>query len=190
MQWLGLIASFVIGRMNNKKAGPSLMSPQAIFEDITFKSRKVVMLTLGAVIAVVLLCSGLMMSIIDATTQYDKNSIITFSATFNTGLVLALLAVISFTFIFTRAWPGVREHRNEFRAETKSSSLGFSRASSKPEPHHAGGLEQAISALIVDFVKEREVRRQSNARPTGETYGEQRARTKGFEQEPPPVYHS
>ena len=191
MQWLGLIASFVIGRMNNKQAGPNRMSPQAIFEDITYKSRQAVMLTLGGVIAVVMLCSGLMMSIADATAQYDRNAIIAFTATFNTGLVIALLSAICFAFIFTRAWPGVREHRGNYqdnlRNENKASGFGFSR--SNAEAHRAGNLEQAFSALIMDFVKEREVRRQANARPASESYGEKRARAKAFEPEPPPVYH-
>lgn len=186
MQWLGLIASFIIGRMNNKTAGPNRMSPQAIFDDITYKSRQVVMLTLSALIAVVLLCSGLMMSIVDATSQFDRNGIITFTATFNTGLVIALLALISFTLVFARAWPGVREHR-KLHIEDRASGSNFSFSRSSAQAPRASSLEQALSALILDFVKEREVRRA--ARPQ-ESYGDPRTRTKAFEQEQGPVYHS
>lgn len=179
MQWFGLILSFLIGKLNAHDAKPSRFSPEAIFDDVAFKSRKVVALTLGGVIAVLLLCGGLMMSIIDAAAQFDRNGVIYFSATFNTGLVLALIAAASFGLVFARAWPGVREHRGSYR-ETKRGF--FAGSSAKP----ASSLETAISALILDFIKEREARRYARA---SESEFEHR-RGKAFEQETPPVYHS
>lgn len=182
MKWLGIILPFLIGRFNSKQnAGPSFLSPVAVYEEITYKSRKAVMLTLGALAALIFLCGGLMMSIIDATTQFDRTGGIAFTATFGTGLAIGLLAIGTFAYVFLQAWPGIREHRQQVikeRVEVHTSS---------------SSLEQAFSSLIMDFVKEREYKRQTRRpdyRSEQEWSRKSASQSKPFESEQPNVYHS
>ena len=91
MQWISLIFSFLLGRFNvNSDSGPRF-SLQSIYDEVAFKSRDLIALTLIGTASVILLCGGLFISLIDATAQYDRNNIITFSATFIAGLVLAVI---------------------------------------------------------------------------------------------------
>lgn len=151
MQWISLIASFIFGKLNSRP--PSFKeSAFAIFEEVTFKSRKAITLILGAAACVLILCGGLFMSLVDLTTQYDREGLIRFTASFGTGLSLVVLSLGVFVWIFKFAWPGARDRR-EVREEAPAHT------------HRGGPLEQALATLVMDFVKERELRREERESP-------------------------
>jgi hypothetical protein len=147
MKWVAMIMSFIMGNMQKHSLGIK-DSAMEIFDEVVYKSRSAVMLTLGAFAAIIILCGGLFMAIIQATTQYDMTGQIFFSSTIAVGLILAALSLIVCAVVFTRAWPGVRTHlpKPEVKVEAQGPQVGNS-------------LEQAVALLVMDFVKEREASR-------------------------------
>jgi len=147
MKWLGLILTFLFEKMTSH--GPSLKdSAVAIFEELTYKSRKTMSLILAGFASIIFLCGGFFISLIDATGQFDREGSIRMTSTFIAGLLLVAIAVFVFAWIFGSAWPGVKEHA--VHAEDTASRAG------------AGSpLELALSALLMDFVKEREFKREN-----------------------------
>jgi hypothetical protein len=143
MQWLSLLFSFFLGKFNVSRP-PSLKDSVAfVFEEAAYRSRKPAVLILGGLACVLLLCGGFFMGLIDLTTQMDREGVVRASASAVSGFVLVALALGVFFWIFTRAWPGAR-HAKEKQAEKEASP---------------GGLEQALTLLVMDFIKEREIRR-------------------------------
>ncbi|MGZ3772661.1 MAG: hypothetical protein ACXVCY_13940 [Pseudobdellovibrionaceae bacterium] len=155
MKWLMLVLNFIFQKFSTRP--PSLTETAVeIFEEISHKSRKVVSLTLTGVAAVIFFCGGLFIAIINATTQYDNTGEILFTATFLGGLLLIALAALTFGIIFLRAWPGAAKAR---QTRQKASQAEISAIS----------LDKALAILIMDFVKERELRRSSTHHQPSET---------------------
>jgi hypothetical protein len=150
MHWLSLLVSFLVGRFNNARRPSLKESAVAIIEEVTYKSRKPVAMILGGLACVLLLCGGFFMSLIDLTQQYDQEGIVRFTASFGSGLVLVALTLGAFIWIFASAWPGAnakeRLKEKEEGAKAPTSSL-----------------EQALATLVMDFVKEREQKRELQA---------------------------
>lgn len=148
---LGLLLSFFMGKFSFH--GPKLNireAAMAIFDEAIFKSRKAVTLLLTALASMIFICGGLFISLIDATRQYDQAGIINFSSTFISGLVLMLIAAGIVTWVFASAWPGVKKQGPQVQEVLERDT--------RPQPNT---LETALSALIMDFVKERELKRES-----------------------------
>lgn len=144
MKLIPLILSFVFGRLGGKSK--SLReSALEIFEEITFRSRRLVSLLLVGLASVILLCGGLFISILNATTQYDRSGLIAWTATFSSGIALILIAAVTFSFVFLRAWP------QSFRMKQKEQPTA---------PAGTSSLENALAALVMDYVKEREIKRE------------------------------
>lgn len=147
MKWLMLMLSFAF-RKSPKT--PSLKETALeIFEEVSHKSRRIVSLTLTGIAAVIFFCGGFFISLFNATTQYDSTGNVFLTATLSGGLGLIALAAITFGLVFLRAWPGVIEEKHRAKAEQAQAP--------------GGSLEQALAMLVRDFVKEREMRRQSEA---------------------------
>lgn len=146
MKIIPMILSFIVGRLNSKPSKGLRETAVEIFDEITFRSRSIVTLTLGGLGAVILLCGGLFIAILDATTQFDRNGGIAWTATLGAGVILVALAGASFSLVFMKAWP---------RA-TLSARPPTSRVTAETSP-----LETALATLVMDFVKEREVSRKS-----------------------------
>ena len=144
MKLIPMILSFVMGRLNSKHSKGLRESAMEIFDEVTFRSRSIVTLTLGGLGAVILLCGGVFIAILDATTQYDRSGIIVWTATFGAGVTLVLLAGLTFALVFMKAWPRP--------ALVSSKEAPLATAGTSP-------LEAALATLVMDFVKEREVRR-------------------------------
>jgi hypothetical protein len=184
-KWITLILTFVMGRLNSHAPQMSFNlkdSAMGIFDDITFKSRKAVSLLLVALASVIFICGGFFISLIDATRQYDAAGVITFSSTFLSGLVLALVAVGVFTWVFASAWPGVKLNKSQQKEEALRPP--------PPPPQPPSSIEHAVTALIMDFIHEREHRREAQGSHTN-TSGNPtppRPRDSAFNEEIPPVY--
>ncbi|WP_415062569.1 hypothetical protein [Bdellovibrio sp.] len=149
MRWLGMVLSFLFGRLNTKPKSFREIALE-IFDDVSRRSRKIVSLTLAGLGAVIFFCGGLFISIIDGTTQYDRFGMVNWTATFGAGVTLILFATAVFAVVFLRAWPGATQRH------------------SRIPPHHEAppppsALEQALAALVMDFVKERELRREARS---------------------------
>lgn len=146
MQWLSLLFSFFLGKF--KTSRPSGLnfkeSLNLLFDEIAYRSRKPAMFTLGGLVCVTLLCGGFFMGLIDLTNQFDREGSVRATAGNITGFALAAIAIGIFTWIFKRAWPGVKEV-----AKTEEAS--------KENP---SGLEQALTLLVMDYIKEREFKRE------------------------------
>lgn len=166
MRWLSLLISFILRKINSARP-PSLKDMAlAVLEEAAYRSRKPVILALGGLICIALLCGGFFMSLIDLTRQFDETGVVYITASNAAGLILVLLSVGTFFWIFTSAWPGAQETK-----AAKSEAATHGKASS---------LEHALSLLVMDFIKERELKRE---------HAEQRRYTSPpAEKETPPIY--
>ncbi|WII71991.1 hypothetical protein QJS83_16125 [Bdellovibrio sp. 22V] len=153
MQIIALIMSFLFNKVNNKSLTLK-ESAMEIFEEIIHKSRNIVTLAMVGICAVVLFCGGFFIALYNATSQYDRAGGFTFTATFGGGLALVLIALASFFFAFFRAWPGAHKKKAKHRHEEREEG--------KP-----GELEHALSAFILDIVREREEKRRDKAAKHG-----------------------
>lgn len=156
LKWIEIIASFFIGKMQPSH-GPSLReSAIAIFEEITYKSRKAVSLVVISLAAAIFALGGFFISLINATSQYDQTGAVNFTSTLGSGLVLILIAVGTFAWVFGSAWPGVKQSKAAHKAEQEHH---HHQQQEQAHQHQPSSLEYALSMLVMDFVKERELRR-------------------------------
>jgi hypothetical protein len=189
LKWIGLILSFVMGRFNNHAPPMNFNFKEAamgVFDEMTFKSRKAASLLLVALASVIFICGGFFISLIDATRQYDQTGGIALSSTFIAGAILALVAVGIFTWVFTSAWPGAQNERLQRKLKNKMEDFAEHAAPPPPPP---SSIEHALSALIMDFVHERESNRERRG-PEGHHPPPPRPhdREAAFADEVPPVY--
>lgn len=156
MKIIPMILSFVIGRLNSKPTKGLREAALEIFGEITYRSRSVVTLILGSLGAVIILCGGFFIAVLDATTQFDRTGSIAWTATLGTGVVLVALAGLAFSFAFIKAWP-----RATLSARRETSH--------HPTSAETSPLETALATLVMDFVKEREASRtaRTQAHPAG-----------------------
>ena len=143
MQILTVILSFIFGRMN--KSTHSLKdSAMELIDEMIGKSRKPVALILAGIIGVALFCGGLFITALNLASQYDLKGFVNFTATLGVGIGLLLISSGAFAFVFLKAWP----------RQIKRPELPMSHQTPK-----VSSLEQALSVLVMDFVKERELKR-------------------------------
>lgn len=150
MQWLAMIITYFFGRKSSKTKSLKEMAIE-IFDEISFRSRKVVTLTMMALGSVIIFCGGFFIALIEATSQYDRVGYVGWSATLVAGLGLIGIASAVFATVFARAWPNPHAFQHEQIHEQAA-------------PPPTSGIEAALSALIMDFIKERELRRQGFAK--------------------------
>lgn len=153
MQWLAMIITYFFGRKSSKTKSLKEVAVE-IFDEISFRSRKIITLTMMALGSVIFFCGGFFIALIDTTSQYDRVGYVGWSSTLLAGLGLIAIASTIFATVFNRAWPHPQHSHQEQIHE-------------QVQPPPTSNIEAALSALIMDFVKERELRRQaySNARP-------------------------
>jgi hypothetical protein len=154
-KWLGLAASFLIGRMNHpaKASGFNFNIKDVsmeVFSGITQRGRRYVTLGLLGFGSMLLACAGILIGILNATTQYDTTGRVLFTSTFGAGVFMTLIAAGTFTWVFMKEWP--RTQHVKAKVEVKQ----------EPRVAPVTGLESALSALIMDFVQEREWKRQQH----------------------------
>jgi hypothetical protein len=153
MKWLSILISFFFGRMN---AAPHISikeTAMSIFAEITYQSRRAVVLSLAAMGTIIFICGGFFISLIDATGQFDRDGAVRMSATLVAGIALLVVAAVVAIWIFASAWPGVRQHAQTHKHQDTASR------SEAPS-----SLEQALALLVMDFVRERELRREQTAK--------------------------
>ncbi|WP_413291376.1 hypothetical protein [Bdellovibrio sp. HCB337] len=151
MQWLSLLVSFLLGKFNSSRPPSLKETAREILEEVAYKSRKPAALLLAGVIGILILCGGFFMSVLELTTQYDREGIVRFTATLGAGLFLVVVPLGALIWGFTAAWPGAKAHAKAEQAREEEQELPRVPASS---------LEQALATLVLDFVKEREFKRE------------------------------
>ncbi|MNK07805.1 hypothetical protein D3C87_257250 [compost metagenome] len=149
-----------------------------IYHEVVYKSRHSIVLVLVALASVILFCGGFFISLIQATTQYDRNGYIAFTASVGAGLVLMAISLLAFYYVFFIAWPGIKAHKQEQLKHAK-------------EQHSRTSLDEALGTLVNDFANDRRQRRQTRRQyreakaAERESYRQRRKSSR----ESPPVHH-
>lgn len=180
MKWLALVLSFVFGRLNMRPRGFKDAAIE-IFDEVSFRSRRMVTLILVGVASVIFFTGGLFISLLDLSMQWDRTGSIVWSATLSTGVGLIVLASAAFAVVFLRAWPGATKAKQDIKRKLK-----HEREEEEMEQHkRPSSLEHALSALVMDYVKEREIRRAARGPETSAYAGEDMASTTAPNRETP-----
>ncbi|KYG64325.1 hypothetical protein AZI87_13920 [Bdellovibrio bacteriovorus] len=166
MKWLALVLSFVFGRLNMRPRGFKDAAIE-IFDEVSFRSRRMVTLILVGVASVIFFTGGLFISLLDLSMQWDRTGSIVWSATLSTGVGLILLASAAFAVVFLRAWPGATKAKQQIKRKHKHEQEEEEMDRKRPT-----SLEHALSALVMDYVKEREIRRAARGPETSAYAGE------------------
>lgn len=173
MQLISFIVSFFLGKFNSSRPPTLKESAIAILEEVAYKSRKPAALMVTAIIGLLVLCGGFFMCVLDLTSQFDREGVVRFTATLGTGLFLVAVPAAILAWVFTSAWPGAKEHALQERANEQ--------AQAHPNP---ASLEAALATLVLDYVKEREFKREVKREQAHMPVGA----TESFESEPPRFY--
>lgn len=155
MNWLGMVVSYVVGSMTHRNKGIK-ESVFEVYDEIIIKSRRIVTLTIVGLGSVIFLCGGLFIALLGGTLQYDQTGSFSFSATMTGGLILIALSLLAFAVVFGQAWP--REHNKSGPNKRRPSPQLKLKESERPA---RASLDQALSLLILDFIKEREIKREA-----------------------------
>lgn len=156
---LSLVVSFFLGRYEMTfKKGTLILIDQFIT-----KSRKLFIFTTLLGITSLLFVSGLLMTIYQMTSQYDSRGYIAINSSLITGVVLATLSLVTLLGLFSAtAW------ETRFKQQIVPAQQSKQKPSETPNP-----FEQALTMLVTEFVKDREMQRQTKS---------QSARTESFSQ--------
>ncbi len=170
MQWFAMIMKYFFGKKTSKAQSFKEIAIE-IFHEISFRSKKMVTLTLTALGAVIFFCGGFFITLLELTSQYDRVGYVSWTATLFAGFGLIVLAAGVFATVFLRAWPAPGNYRP------------FTTPREEAAPPHSA-LESAFAALIMDFVKERELRREARGHSTSPPHSENPSRP----QNTPPLH--
>lgn len=162
MKWLGLLLPFALRYFNQ----PQSRSPQKslkesaieIFDTLTFRSRKVAFLAIGALAGITILCGTFFMFVIEATRQYDFSGVILWNSTLTVSAVLFAVMLAGLTYVYAAAWPGAR---TELKAESRRLEKQRQRWDAEQRDHsrQPSQIEQALSLYVLDLVEERQQKR-------------------------------
>lgn len=167
MQWIAMIMKYIFGRKTSKAQSLKEIAIE-IFHEVSYQSKKMVTLTLTALGAVIFFCGGFFITLLELTSQYDRVGYVYWTSTLLAGIGLIALAAAVFATVFLRAWPSPG-HYKHFAAPREETSSQHS------------ALEGAFAALIMDYVKERELRRETKQHtsdptsPEADSYSQQSA---------------
>nr|BFD59232.1 hypothetical protein CKG001_13390 [Bdellovibrio sp. CKG001] len=159
MKWLSLFLPFFLG-LGSKHDKPRRNLKETaleIYDAITIRSRAAVFLTMAGLCAIAFICGGFFIFLLESTKQYDRAGIIVWNSTLISSGLLVLLALAGLSYVYFMAWPGLQAARN--RQEVRDEEQR------RQQEHPVGSLEQALAALVMDFVKEREFKREHRSTP-------------------------
>jgi multidrug transporter EmrE-like cation transporter len=128
-----------------------------VVDEIALKTRKPVILLLGGIVSIIFFCSGVLIAIMDATRQFDTTGQVVASATLWTGIGIAAVFAIGYTWIFLVEWPGAKRQakRDLHKLDQKLHTKGHH----QQHEHEVPGIEQAISLFVLDLLEERKAKR-------------------------------
>lgn len=155
MKWFSFLLPLLLKQLSPALAAMNQSSLQ-LCEDFSLKSRKVALVVLAGMAAVLLFCGGLLITIWEAARQMDSAQVVKMNTLILAGISLVAVSLLTLSVAF-RFWPGVRARKQRLKRE---------RAQIKAQRESLGqaiSLDQAVAMLILDFVKEREQKRQPSA---------------------------
>ena len=143
---LTYLISFFVGRYQSALKTPSLI----IVDQIMLRARKLMMNSMVSLIASLLLTGGVLITLIEFTSQIDRFGVVWPSAALIGGLLLSAFSLAGLIYSFKSA------------SLFKSSSIitNVQAAPKQPSP-----LEEALGILVMDFVKERREHREQKEPP-------------------------
>ena len=124
-----------------------------VFSGVTEKGRRYVLLSLIGLGSVLLASAGILIALLNATTQYDMTGQILFTSTLGAGVFMTLIAAGLCAWVFGYQWSHPHKAKVKVKEEVKF----------EPRSAPATSLETALSALIMDFVQDREWKRNQRA---------------------------
>lgn len=157
MKWISLILPLLIKQLNPALASLNRSTVQ-LREDLSLKTRTIALIALLGIAAIILLSGGLFVAALEAARQLDSSAALQINSVILTGLGLSFISLLVLIIVF-RNWPGVQARKQRLRME---------RAQLRAQRESIGqavSLDQAVAMLILDFIKEREEKRQANTSP-------------------------
>jgi uncharacterized membrane protein YuzA (DUF378 family) len=142
MKFLIPLLSFFLGNAKNFFREPS----QAITQQVVMHARAITLLAICAIGSLALSCVGISLFIANLAAQLDGPG--EFHFTSGTYLYLGMTVVFVIALIFT------------MRKETWSKSVGG--GEKKEAPKKGSPIENAIALVVMDFLEERQQRRESS----------------------------
>lgn len=163
MKWILMFLTLSLRQLNTRLRGPSLRQTlMDIFYEAREKSKKLANLIIGGIAATIFFCGGFFIALINLSAQWDQSRQIAWSATLISGLVLMGLALIVYIGLYASFTKDDREEVLAERDEKKKkerlqrSSRRYAQA---PRSESASSLEGALAALVMDFIHERQSKR-------------------------------
>lgn len=154
MKWVSLILGFLFSSKPTKGINFKELAME-VYDETLARSRKPIGLILLGLASVILVCDGIFMSLVEATKQYDNKGFIYPNSTFLSGLILAAVVLLGYTYVFTRTWPGIKR----LKARTQAAQEQMSNHAYSSESKNPPALDEAISLLIMDHIESRKQRR-------------------------------
>lgn len=146
LKFASLAISFFLGRYENTFKKSMLI----LIDQFITKSRKLFIVTTLLGIFSLLFVSGFLFSIFQITSQYDARGYVTFNSGLISGIALSLISLIALFSLFSAsAW----ENR------LKQQLLPVQPAANSKHSETPSAFENALTMLVVDFIKERESQR-------------------------------
>ena len=143
MKFLIPIISFLIGNAKTFMKEPGA----ALTQQLVLHIRSIGVLVIGSVGSLALFCVGLSLFIARVAGQFDASE--DFHFTVSMGIYLSMTLVFGGVLLYC------------LRRRTWLDSLGFSdRRESEQTTKKSGALENAVALLVMDFVEERQSRRE------------------------------
>lgn len=168
MKWILMFLTLSLRQLNTRLRGPSLRQTiMDIFYEARQKSKKLANLIVGGLAATIFFCGGFFIALINMSAQWDQNRQILWSATLISGLVLMGLALIVYIGLYASF---TKDDREEVLAEReeKQKKERFQKSSRRyaagRRPESASTLESALAALVMDFIHERQDKREFKER--------------------------
>lgn len=150
-----IASSYLIGRFDQSRAdGHPLISYDGLVDRATDRINDIIQGTMVAAAAVLFIATGFFVAFFSILHQYDLNQAFSLSAVSIGALALMLIGAISLYYVMSDDLANKRkasEEKKRRELEIKSISESTSTIST---------IQNAVSLLVLDFIKEREFKRQ------------------------------
>ena len=152
---LSYLFSYFAGRYN------SILKPSTfmIIDQLLVRARKLVMTSSIMFISSLLFAAGVIISLIEFTSQVDRFGVVWPSATLVGGLTLSALSVAVLIFSFTSKAFDLRYVRSQ-KSRRQESLFDSHKVEGSSSTRAQSPLEEALGVLIMDFVNERKQNRE------------------------------
>lgn len=132
------ILNLIFGSFTTKLEGIFSMSMLSVMQQLINKSRKALLIVISSLVFALLFTAGVILTIVEASAQYDMRGVIFFSAMLTTASLLTLISLGALVLIL---WP-------RSRAIIPAASF----QASQPPPRHSP-LEDSLAMVINELVK-------------------------------------